>query len=110
MSDSKELKRLATLKRGDDEPRVSLDEFTDDKGNAHRYLSLRIWYLGDDGNVKPTKRGLTIRKHEVLDVGRALRAGLDALDAPPVPPARAEPKQRSLDPFDLDGEDSNGLF
>ncbi len=80
-SSSRELQRLATIERERDgeQLRVSLDEFVDDRGTAHHYISARIWYQ-KDGQWCPTKKGLTIRQREIVDFGKALRAGLDGLN------------------------------
>lgn len=81
MSDSRELQRLVTVEREreGEQLRVSLDEFTDDRGTAHHYISIRLWYQRD-GQWCPTKKGLTIRQKEIIDVGRALKAGLDGIN------------------------------
>ena len=81
MTDSRELQRLATIEREreGEQLRVSLDEFVDDHGVAHHYISVRLWYQRD-GQWLPTKKGLTIRQREIMDVGKALKAGLDAVN------------------------------
>lgn len=72
---SKELRRLATFPRGRDgaeELRIGLDEFADERGNAHKYLSLRIWFKAEDGKFYPTKKGVTVRMSELEEVTAAL--------------------------------------
>lgn len=70
--------RLCTVARPgrggkpDEELRVSLDEY-----EGHRYLSLRVWTRGQDGDGGepvwfPTKRGVTVRARELLEVARAV--------------------------------------
>jgi len=81
---------LATIERknGEEQLRVSLDEFISDDGKAHRYISARIWYLC--GNEwRPTKKGITIRKTEIRDFALALRAGLDRMNQGSEPASRA---------------------
>ncbi len=81
MSDSRELQRLVTFEREreGEQLRISLDEFVDDRGVAHHYISVRLWYQ-KDGKWLPTKKGVTIRQREIMDVGKALRAGLDGIN------------------------------
>jgi hypothetical protein len=79
-----ELKRLSTLERKDgaEELRVTLDQFTDDHGKVHRYLSARLWFKKDDGSWCPTKKGITIRMTEIRDFALGLKAGLEAMNEP----------------------------
>lgn len=80
--DSTEVQRLETLERNDgaEQVRISLDEFIDLNGRPHRYVSVRRWYRKDDGQWCPTKSGITVRKRELLLVGKALRTALDLLN------------------------------
>ena len=60
--------RLLTLPRGrGEEMRVSLDEY-----NGKPFLSLRVWAIGQDGQWWPTKKGCSVRIHELTDVAGAL--------------------------------------
>ena len=79
---STELQRLASLERneGKEELRISVDEFVDDRGKSHRYVSLRIWFKGDGDKWLPTKKGITVRAKEILDVGLALKTALGMLN------------------------------
>jgi hypothetical protein len=53
--------------------RWSLDTFTpNDGGRAARYVSARIWFRGQDGELHPTRRGVTIRAGELVAVVKAL--------------------------------------
>jgi len=83
---------LATIERknGEEQLRVSLDEFISDDGRAHRYVSARIWYEAN-GEWRPTKKGITIRKGEIRDFALALRAGLDRMNQGSEPASRATP-------------------
>ena len=62
--------RLATFPRdrGATELRINLDRF-----EGHEYLSLRIWSRDRDGSFWPTKRGVSVRIHELADLVAALR-------------------------------------
>lgn len=73
---SKELKRLASIKRKNgDELRISRDQFTNDKGEAFEYVSLRIWFQPKEGGEpRPTQKGLTVRKNEVDQVAAAIKS------------------------------------
>ncbi len=80
--DSTEVQRLETLERNDgaEQIRISLDEFIDANGRAHRYISIRKWYRTNDGQWCPTKAGITVRNREIMQVGKALRAAFDLLN------------------------------
>lgn len=72
---SRTIKQLACIERnhGAEQLRIDLDEFLDDEGNTHTYVSMRKWFHGDRGDILPTKSGVTIRRGELLQVGKALR-------------------------------------
>ena len=72
---SREIERLATLERrgGDEQLRVSVDEYSPAQGAPTRYVSVRLWFRDADNDWRPTRRGITIRGSEVSDVGQALR-------------------------------------
>jgi hypothetical protein len=78
---SREVKRLATIPRnqGREELRVSWDEFTPDRGEPSRYLSLRLWWKDDAGELHPGKKGITVRRGELETVHAALGKVLDGL-------------------------------
>ena len=104
MSDNQTLETLAVIERGDSEQvRLTLDAFTSDDGKEHVYCSARKWYRKDDGQWCPTKAGLTIRKTELMQWGKTLRAALDSMNAPPQRPSKSrEPALRegeSVDDF-----------
>jgi hypothetical protein len=65
--------RLATFPRGDSEElRVTLAEF-----KGHRYISLRVWSEGPDGNLYPCPgKGCSVRLREAKGVAEALLAAL----------------------------------
>ena len=72
--------RIATFARpgrgnkAAEELRITRDEF-----ECHAFLSLRIWFQGHGGAWLPTKRGLTIRKGELVGVIKALCAAARAM-------------------------------
>ncbi|MBN1605499.1 MAG: transcriptional coactivator p15/PC4 family protein [Polyangiaceae bacterium] len=99
---SREIKRLATIARGEtDELRVSWDEFTPDRGQPSRYLSLRVFYE-KDGQWLPTRKGVTVRRGELAEVRAALGRVLDGLarqgDAQPETAPKREPAQEQRPP------------
>lgn len=98
------LKQLASIPRGDrEELRIELTESTSDNGEVYRYVNARIWFKGDRGDVLPGKQGITIRKDEIRDFGRALKAALEEMGddrgPAPVPQQRQAPRtqRRSYD-------------
>jgi hypothetical protein len=74
---SKELVRLAAMPRrgkgkGDDELRVTLDEYTPENGRPSQYVSIRVWWVGREGDWLPGKQGITVRRNELRQVIEAL--------------------------------------
>jgi hypothetical protein len=74
--------QLATCARGQlEELRVSLDEF-----KGHRYLSIRVWTRAfPTGQFTPTKKGVTIKLREIVEVGKALREAFRLTSDAPQP-------------------------
>jgi len=71
------VKSLTDIKRNDTEiVRVSKREF-----KGHEFLDLRIYYQDDEGDYKPTKKGITINPKLVDELIDALNK---EKDAPPV--------------------------
>lgn len=60
---------LGVFPRGDgrDELRITLKTF-----EGRPYVALRAWERGSDGQSYPTKKGVTVRIHEIPDVIAAL--------------------------------------
>jgi hypothetical protein len=83
-SQSKELLRLETFQRGNEEHaeqlRISLDEFTSDDGKRHRYVSIRLWYEAGRGEWRPTKKGTTIRRKELEQAAKALSKAAELIE------------------------------
>lgn len=116
MSEFRTLQQLACIERGDHgELRIELTECADDRGNVSQFVNFRLWFKGDDGQMKPGKQGMTVRKTEIHAVGKALRAALDLMNteyrAPrqpvesmPKPPPRGQDHRFDDDPSMLDAE------
>lgn len=68
--------RLLTLGRGDagDEFRISIDEL-----GGRRFVSMRIWERSSDGSMWPSKRGVTVRAHELVDFSSAIATAVQRL-------------------------------
>lgn len=68
---------LATLTRKDgaEELRVSVRSY-----NGVRFADLRLHYRADDGSMRPTSKGVTVRRNEIAAVQSALDAGLADLE------------------------------
>ena len=43
-------------KNATEEVRVSLEDF-----KGHRLVNIRVWFTGDDGEMRPGKQGLALR-------------------------------------------------
>lgn len=107
---SRELVRLATLdrKNGDEQFRISVDEFQpDDDREPKKYLSLRVWYQDQKGEWRPSKTGCTLRQSEFVDAIKALQKGArivvgrEPLPEPPRPqPSPAQRTAQAVASFD----------
>ncbi len=65
---------MTDIKRNDTEiVRVSKREF-----KGHEFLDLRIYYQDDEGNYKPTKKGITINPKLVDELIDALNKEKDS--------------------------------
>lgn len=119
------LQQLACIDRGEHgERRIELTECTSDRGEANQFVNVRLWFKGDDGQMHAGKQGLTIRKTEIHDFGKALRAALDAMNegrAPRQPAAgfekrlqasgaRPTPTPRRPRAEDASSEEYSGCF
>ena len=85
--ESRELKRLATLSRGrnGDEFRVTLEEFLPLDGPPAQFVSVRVWYRTDAGEMRPGKSGTTVRRAELARVISALQEAVRMMGASPAP-------------------------
>ena len=85
---SRELERLVTIPRGrnGDELRITVDEFTPaDGGEPKAYASIRVWFKGDDGQMRPSKTGCTIRRAELARAIDALTRAEQIIENPGAP-------------------------
>ena len=73
---SREVERLATFPRnkGREEIRLSLDEYAPASGvPPSKYVSVRLWYRNESGEMRPTQKGTTIRRAELAKAIDALQ-------------------------------------
>jgi hypothetical protein len=96
---SRELVRLAAMPRrgkgkGDDEFRITVDEYTPDNGRPSQYVSLRVWWVGREGEWLPGKAGITIRRGELANVIAALQRAERILDGKES--IREDPRQTKI--------------
>ncbi len=60
---------LATFSRGElEELRLTLDSRPNDDGRVISWVSARIWWRGNDGEMRPSKKGVTFRMRELGEV------------------------------------------
>jgi len=67
-------KTFAEIEKGEDLVKVSLTEF-----KGRQYVEVRTYYMADDGEWKPTKKGITLAPDLMRQVNGALGQALDAL-------------------------------
>jgi len=67
-------KNYAEIEKGEDLVKVSLTEF---KGK--QYVEVRTYYMADDGEWKPTRKGITLSPDLMKKVNSALSEALDEL-------------------------------
>ena len=61
-------RHIATLpKNGREELRVTVDEF-----HGRRLVNVRVWFVGDDGSMRPGKQGVAVRVEMAVDLARAI--------------------------------------
>lgn len=56
-------------KNSREEIRVSMDEY-----QGHQLVSLRVWFEADDGEMRPSKKGLAFRVDLLPQVAAALKS------------------------------------
>ena len=56
-------------KNASEEVRVSLYDF-----KGHRLVNIRVWYTGDDGEMRPGKQGITLRLEQLPSSERTLNS------------------------------------
>jgi hypothetical protein len=81
---------------------------------GHEYVSVRIWFRGSDGELRPTKQGVTIRSRELERAAEWLsRASREiGTDGPErsAHRARRSPAGQSVPDVRLPPEQEDGLF
>ena len=61
--------RTVTLrKNAREEVRVSVDEF-----KGMQLLNIRVWFVGDDGQMRPGKQGVAVRLELAADLAQAIQ-------------------------------------
>lgn len=81
------LVRPARQDRAGEELRLVLDEH-----EGHKFVSLRVWFRGSDGQMYPTRKGATIRRGELYETIRGLCAAARELGVELHPKAVGSPK------------------
>ncbi len=67
-------KNYAEIEKGEDLVRVSLTEF-----KGRQYVEIRTYYMADDGEWKPTRKGITLAPDLMKQVSDALNTALEEL-------------------------------
>lgn len=67
-------KNYAEIEKGEDLVKVSLTEF-----KGRQYVEIRTYYMADDGEWKPTRKGITLPPDLMKKVNSALSKALDEL-------------------------------
>jgi hypothetical protein len=68
-------KNFAEIEKGEDLVRVSLTEF-----KGRQYVEVRTYYMADDGEWKPTRKGITLAPELMRKVSAALNSALEELE------------------------------
>lgn len=68
-------KQIAQFEKGEDVIRVGLTEF-----RKRQYIEVRTYYMADDGEWKPTRKGITLTPDLMKEVHTALGTALEELD------------------------------
>jgi len=68
-------KQIAQIEKGEDIIRVALTEF-----RKRQYIEIRTYYMADDGEWKPTKKGVTLSPDLMREVHQALGKAFEELD------------------------------
>ncbi|PIE53020.1 transcriptional regulator [Candidatus Fermentibacteria bacterium] len=69
-------KQIAQLEKGEDIVRVALTEF-----RKRQYIEIRTYYMADDGEWKPTRKGITLNPDLMREVHQALGKALKELES-----------------------------
>ena len=68
-------KQIAQFEKGEDIVRVGLTEF-----RKRQYIEIRTYYMAEDGEWKPTKKGITLNPDLMKEVHDALGTALKELE------------------------------
>jgi len=68
------IKQIAQFEKGEDVVRVGLSEF-----RKRQYIEVRAYYMADDGEWKPTRKGITLTPELMKEVHTALGTALEEL-------------------------------
>lgn len=63
-------------KNSREEVQISLDEF-----NGHDLINMRVWFQATNGEMRPSRQGLSIRVEQFADLMEALRTVEQALES-----------------------------
>ncbi|MCC6668975.1 MAG: transcriptional coactivator p15/PC4 family protein [Polyangiaceae bacterium] len=75
MADADRVLASLTRKDGAEELRIMVRSY-----NGARYVDLRLWWRDDSGEMRPSAKGVTVRRSEIAAVLSALDAGLADLE------------------------------
>jgi hypothetical protein len=67
-------KNYADIEKGEDLVRVNATEF-----KGRQYIEVRTYYMSEDGEWKPTKKGITLSPELMTKVHQALGTALEEL-------------------------------
>ncbi|MCD4708441.1 MAG: transcriptional coactivator p15/PC4 family protein [Candidatus Sabulitectum sp.] len=68
-------KQIAQIEKGEDIVRVALTEF-----RKRQYIEIRTYYMADDGEWKPTRKGITLNPDLMKEVHQALGEALKQIE------------------------------
>lgn len=86
---------LVAIPRGDEEFRITRTRGRTGDGKDVEWISLRIFWKGDEGEWRPGKQGITIRARELAGVVEALVNASGVAPPPSASAAHAEPRARA---------------
>ncbi len=68
-------KQITQIEKGEDVVRVALTEF-----RKRQYIEIRTYYMADDGDWKPTRKGITLDPDLMKEVHQALGKALEEVE------------------------------
>jgi hypothetical protein len=68
-------KQIAQFEKGEDVVRVALTEF-----RKRQYIEVRTYYMAEDGEWRPTKKGITLNPDLMKEVHTAVGNALEELE------------------------------